>query len=115
MLGAGALAYWLVAAAPFAAVLLGIVAASAIPTWRRSRAFAADAQLLKISLRNRMREGQPESDPPDLPGTTALQKRYWFLKGANATPIATFGSMYLALRQSGLPRDGVRHHRFCRY
>jgi hypothetical protein len=50
-----------------------------------------------------MREGQPVSDSSHLPGSTALQKRYWFLKGDNAGPVATYGSMYRALRKSGLP------------
>jgi hypothetical protein len=101
--GAGGLACWLVASDPLVAVLLAFVAFSGMPTWPRSSAFAADAQLLKISLRNRMREGQPISDSALLSGNTALQKRYWFLKGENATPVATFSSMYQNLRDSGLP------------
>ena len=88
---------------PLVAAFMAVVALSAIPTWLRSNAFARDAQLLKISLRNRMREGQPVMDPADLPGQTALQKRYWFLKGEREQPVATFGTMYHALRQSGLP------------
>jgi hypothetical protein len=102
-LGAGWLTWEFLGSYPVAAVLTALVALSAIPTWRRSKAFAADAQVLKISLRNRMREGQPVTDPASLPGETALQKRYWFLKGDNPQPVATFGSMYEALRQSGLP------------
>src|SRR5262249_28832851 len=81
----------------------GLVALSGIPTSLRSNAFAADALVLKIGLRNRMRQGQPISDPSDLPGDTALQKRYWFLKGDNEKPVATFRSMYRKLRESGLP------------
>jgi hypothetical protein len=50
-----------------------------------------------------MREGQPVTNPADLPGATALEKRYWFLKGDHTEPVATFGSMYRALRISGLP------------
>jgi len=103
IVGAGSLAGWLVASNPLVAVLLSLVALSAIPTRQRSNAFAADAQLLKISLRNRMRAGQPVTDFARLPGDTALQKRYWFLKGDNERPVATFGSMYRALRLSGLP------------
>src|SRR5207248_3245923 len=38
------------------------------------------------------------------PGKTALEKRYWFLKGSNAKPVATFSSMYRALRNSGEPK-----------
>ncbi len=103
LLGAGGLACWLVVSEPLLAVLLALLALSAISIWLHSKAFAADAQLLKISLRNRMREGQPVCDPSSLPGNTALQKRYWFLKGDNPRPVATFRSMYRTLRESGLP------------
>ena len=99
---AGALG-WLVRSQPLAAALMVLVALSGIPTWLRSNAFAADAQVLKIGLRNRMREGLAVTDPTGVPGETALQKRYWFLKGDNDKPVATFGSMYRALRESGLP------------
>jgi Animal haem peroxidase len=103
LIGAGVVAAALLFSNPLAAALMALAAVSAIPTWRRSSAFARDAQVLKISLRNRMREGQPVTDATRLPGDTALQKRYWFLKGDNEKPVATFGSMYRTLRNSGLP------------
>jgi hypothetical protein len=103
LLGFGALAGWLAAAHPIVAVLLALVALSGIRTWPRSNTFAQDAQVLEIGLRNRMRAGQRGTDPANLPGETALQKRYWFLKGDHQQPVATFGSMYRALRASGLP------------
>jgi hypothetical protein len=103
MIGAGGLAILLVASHPLVACLLLLVAFSAIPTALRSNTFAADAQVLKISLRNRMREGQSATNPEHLPGETAIQKRYWFLKGDREQPVATFGSMYRGLRESGLP------------
>jgi hypothetical protein len=101
--GFGTLAGLLIGSNSLLAALMAAVALSAIPTRVRSNAFARDARVLKISLRNRMRDGQPVTNPAHLPGETALQKRYWFLRGDHDTPVATFGSMYQALRQSGLP------------
>jgi hypothetical protein len=100
---AGWLAFVLAASFPLTAALLALVAVSGIPTWRRSNAFAANAQVLKIGLRNRMREGQPVQESSTLPGATALEKRYWFLKGDHEAPVATFESAFQTLRASGLP------------
>jgi hypothetical protein len=103
MVSAGGFAGWLFGSDLLLALLMALLALSAIPTWLRSNAFARDARVLKIGLRNRMREGQLGTDAARLPGDTALQKRYWFLKGENAKPVATFNTMYRALRHSGLP------------
>lgn len=101
--GSLALCWSLYGTSPLLAAMFLLVALSSRATWKWSNAFAADAQLLKIALRNRMREGQPVVNAASLPGDTALSKRYWFLKGDNQKPVATFSSMYCALRRSGLP------------
>jgi hypothetical protein len=102
-LGFAALATRLSPAHPWAAALAGLTALSSLRTWPRSNAFARDAQVLKISLRNRMRDGQAVTSAAGLPGDTALARRYWFLRGDNPHPTATFRSMYRALSKSGLP------------
>ncbi|MGP0094236.1 MAG: peroxidase family protein [Xanthobacteraceae bacterium] len=101
--GAGAFGWAVHSAHPLLALVLVVVALSGIPSFTWSNAFAADAAVLKIALRNRMREGQAVSEVAGLPGATALQKRYWFLKGNNEKPVATFSSCMGALIESGLP------------
>ncbi|MGK3847838.1 hypothetical protein, partial [Enterococcus faecium] len=44
---------------------------SGIATRKLSNTFVVDAQVLKVSLRNRMREGQPLTNVASLPGDTA--------------------------------------------
>jgi hypothetical protein len=65
--------------------LLALVALNATRTYKWSNAFAADAQLLKIALRNRMREGQPSIPAESLPGNTAAEKRSYFAQSAVAS------------------------------
>ncbi len=101
--GSAYLGYSVFAAHPWLSLLFAATALIGLKTWTGSAAFADDAQVLKISLRNRMREGQPVSDAANLPGATALHKRYWFLKGDNVAPIATFSSCLRGLLESGLP------------
>jgi hypothetical protein len=101
--GGASLAWMLYSSHPFVAVLCGIVAISGLATLKLSKTFAVDAQVLKISLRNRMRQGQDLTDAASLPGETAIAKRYWFLKGNNEKPVATFSTCYKALKNSGLP------------
>jgi hypothetical protein len=101
--GAVALAWVAHSTHPLSALVFAVAALSGIPSFRWSKAFAADASVLKIALRNRMREGQAVSEAAHLPGETALQTRYWFLKGDNEKPIATFSSCMRALIESGLP------------
>jgi Animal haem peroxidase len=101
--GAGWLAWTMHASHPLVALLFVVAGLSGLSTRSGSNTFAADAQLLKVSLRNRMREGQTKTDAADLPGETALQKRYWFLKDDNEAPVATLTSMLRALCKSGQP------------
>jgi hypothetical protein len=104
IMGGGATLAWLLHSThPVVALLCGLVALSGIATRKLSNTFVVDAQVLKISLRNRMREGQSLTNVASLPGDTAIARRYWFLKGNNEKPVATFSSCYNALRQSGLP------------
>jgi len=97
------LAWTFFATHPVVSVLLVAIALNGLRTRKWSNAFAAEAHVLKIALRNRMREGTPVTDPETLPGATDIERRYWFLKGENAEPIATFGSCYKALKDQGLP------------
>jgi len=101
--GAGALGWAVHSAHPLLALVFAVVALSGIPSFKWSKAFAADASVLKIALRNRMREGQAVSEAAHWPGETALQQRYWFLKGDGEKPVATFSSCMRALTESGLP------------
>lgn len=98
-----ALAWVFFATHPLTAALLVVVAISGLRTRKWSNEFAHDAQVLKIALRNRMREGRPLASADNLPGDTHIEKRYWFLKGNNEAPVATFSSCYKGLRDSGLP------------
>jgi Animal haem peroxidase len=86
-----------------AAILLGLAGLSGFSTHTLSKKFADDALLLKIALRKRMREGQPKTDASTLEGDTAIQKRYWLLRGNNKHPVATFDSCMQVLQESGLP------------
>lgn len=101
--GGASLAWMLHSSHPVVALLCGIVALSGLATFKLSRTFVVDAQVLKVSLRNRMREGQPTTKAATLPGNTAIAKRYWFLKGNNEKPVATFSTCYNALKKTGLP------------
>jgi hypothetical protein len=103
MAGGGFMAYQTWHAQPVIAILFGLLALTGLNTRKKSDAFVNCAQLLKIALRNRMREGQPVTAAADLPGQTALEKRYWHLKGDNQHPVATFSSCYRTLRQQGSP------------
>lgn len=101
--GGGFMAYHTWGANPVISILFGLLALTGFNVRKKSDAFVGCAQLLKIALRNRMREGQPVTDATTLPGETALEKRYWHLKGDNEHPVATFTTCYRALREQGLP------------
>ena len=78
MVGSAGLALTLATSYPVLAVLLGALALSAAGTRKWSHAFAADAHVLFVALRNRMREGQAPIDPSTLTGATAIEKRSAF-------------------------------------
>lgn len=61
---------------PFVSVLLALVAASALAVRSASRKFVSSAEVLKIALRNRMREGQEKVSVN--PGKCALETRRSF-------------------------------------
>lgn len=103
LLGFGFLAWGVHGQHLGAAVLLGLAGLSGFSTRTLSKKFADDAQLLTIALRNRMREGQPKTDASTLEGNTAIEKRYWLLRGNNKHPVATFSSCMQVLQDSGLP------------
>ena len=103
ILGSLGLAWTFWAASPIVSILLVIVALQGMRTRKWATAFAHDSQLVKISLRNRLREGQPVTDSATMPGSTDIERRYWFLRGNNAEPVATFRTCYHGLRNSGLP------------
>jgi hypothetical protein len=103
LLGFGFLSWGVHGGHLIAAILLGITALSSFSTRAWSNKFAGDALLLKIALRKRMRDGQPRTDASTLEGDTAIQKRYWLLRGNNKHPVATFSSCMQVLQDSGLP------------
>lgn len=78
MLGSIGLGVYFAGTHPLVAVLLGLVALSAISIRKWSRTFAARAQVLKIALRNRMREGQPPIPVESLNGNSAYEKRHCY-------------------------------------
>ncbi len=96
--------YQLWSGSPYLAAQFGLISVVSFIARRFSKNLADEAALLKISLRNLMRQGTQLADAAQLPGETALEKRYWFLIGDNDKPVATIATMYRALRQSGLPR-----------
>lgn len=101
--GAGYIAYGLWAAHPIVAVLTAVVALSALSTRSLNKTFQKQMALVKISLQNRLREGMPiHTNPDEVPGKTALEKRYWFLKAPGDQPVAKARTTYLALREHGL-------------
>lgn len=64
--------------APLMGIMLAATAISGIGTWKWSDIFARDAQVLKIALRNRMRDGQPLFEYEGLVGENARDKRARF-------------------------------------
>lgn len=70
--GGAALAWLLHSSHPVVALLCGIVAVSGFATRKLSNTFVVDAQVLKISLLNRMREGQPLTTVQDIPAAVAV-------------------------------------------
>lgn len=103
IIGSAVLAWVNYAQHPALAAVFAILALVGFSTRKKSDAFVDDVQLLKIALRNRMRDGQPLADARELPGDSALEKRYMHLKGDNPHPVATFKSCLRALRKTGLP------------
>ena len=84
--------------------LLAALVINGLILWRRANAFIADAHLLKISLRNRMREGGSFTSPETLSGKTALEKTFSALRSGNEKNVATLSSIYTSLRESGISR-----------
>lgn len=103
----GAFAAWtLFATNPVVAVLAGLTALSSLSILSATKAYENDMQVLKIALQNRLREGYTETaKASDIPGATALEKRYWFLipEGANQ-PVARPLHTYRVLHEHGLGR-----------
>lgn len=98
-----ALAAFFFATHPLVAALLVVIGFQGLRTRKWSNAFAANTQVVKVALRNRMREGAPVSDPATLPGDTDIERRYWFLRGDHSNPVASFKTCYHGLRKTGLP------------
>ncbi|MBY0552824.1 MAG: catalase [Candidatus Obscuribacterales bacterium] len=63
---------------PWIAAMLGVVAFTGIFTRKWSNRFASEAHILMVSLRNRMRVGEPVISYNDLPGVTTSDKRSHF-------------------------------------
>ncbi|TBR21192.1 hypothetical protein EPO15_10875 [bacterium] len=100
---AGWLAWGLFAAHPVVAALTAVVGLSALLNRGAAAAWLADMTIAKTAIQGRLRVGVPvTTDAEHLPGHTALEKRYWFLKAAGSEPVAKLGTTYLALKEHGL-------------
>jgi hypothetical protein len=102
----GYAAWTLFATNPIVAVLAGLTALSAMRVLKATSVYDNDMQVLKIALQNRLREGyEAKTQASDVPGATALEKRYWFLIPAEAKqPVAGIVNTYRALHEHGLGR-----------
>lgn len=78
MVGSLGLAAFFGSSFPLLSALLVLVSISSLGVRKWSKSFAANAQVLRIALRNRMRDGQPQIDPCDIAGSSAFEKRFCF-------------------------------------
>ncbi len=102
------MAYALFAAAPIAAVALGIAGLIAAHSMSKNvAAMDAAVALQAVEIKARLRKDAPKIDPATLPGDNAIAKRYWFLLGDKNNPVATFKGSYKALRASGISVYGA--------
>ncbi|MBI5247747.1 MAG: hypothetical protein HY923_11265 [Elusimicrobia bacterium] len=100
----GLFAAWtLIGTNPVVAVLAGLTALSARSVMKATDVYENDMQILKIALQNRLREGYEAqiTKAADVPGDSAIEKRYSFLvqPGSN---VATVWRSYRALNEHGL-------------
>jgi heme peroxidase len=103
--GAGMLAWGLLHAHPVTAALMLAVSLSGLGTFGAIKSYKKDIAVLQTSLLSRLRAGLPVTDAKNVPGATALEKRYWFLKPASSDkPVATLFNTFRALEAHGLPR-----------
>lgn len=102
---AGWLAWGLFATNPVVAALTAAVGLSALVNRAATAHWLDDMALAKVAIQGRLRQGVPvTADAEHLPGKTALEKRYWFLKAAGSAPVAKFGTTYLAMHEHGLSK-----------
>lgn len=102
---AGWLAWGLFAAHPVVAVLTAVVGLSALINRGATAAWLDDMVVAKTAIQGRLRVGVPvTTDAEHLPGKTALEKRYWFLKASGSAPVAKFTTTYLAMNEHGLSK-----------
>jgi hypothetical protein len=101
----GMIAFHLFAAHPIGALIIGATSVyfgtAALKAGRRY-VEALDTQ--RVALKNTLTLGATARSAADLPGETAIQKRYWFLLGGKKSPVATLSDSYAALTKSGLPK-----------
>ncbi|MBX9688005.1 MAG: catalase [Candidatus Obscuribacterales bacterium] len=102
MLIAGTLVLAFGASHPLVALLLLAVMASATGVRKWARKFVVDAQVLTVSLRNRMREGQPELGADEFTCDVDYNKRRQFDSDVPAClrPTLHHGSIHGAYRRS---------------
>jgi len=106
LLGGAVAAFTLFATNPVVAALAGLTSLSSLSILKATSAYDNDMQVLKIALQNRLREGYTETTKAsEVPGATALEKRYWFLIPADAKqPVARIWHTYRVLHEHGLGR-----------
>lgn len=103
---AGWLAWGLFAAHPVVAVLTALVGVSALVNRGAAAHWLSEMVVAKVAIQGRLRQGVAvTTDAEHLPGKTALEKRYWFLKAPDSgAPVARLYTTYLALAEHGLSK-----------
>jgi hypothetical protein len=104
LLAAGYAAWTLLATNPVVAAFSALTAVFAMKVLSATSEYENTMSVLKIALQNRLREGYPvTADASEIPGATALEKRYWFLIPKDAKqPVARLFHTYRVLNEHGL-------------
>jgi hypothetical protein len=100
----GMIAYHLFAAHPVGALLIGaVVVVRGIGTLRNARRASEDATALRVGVAAKLTADRPRTDPKDIRGNNAIEKRYWVMMNGKEGSVLHFGDTYGTLRASGLP------------
>ncbi|MFI5345959.1 MAG: peroxidase family protein [Elusimicrobiota bacterium] len=100
----GLVAYHLFAAHPVGAVLIGAASLYyGVKALKAARRASDDVTAARVGLAATLTADRPHTDPKDIRGTTALEKRYWVMMNGKEGSVLHFGDTYATLRASGLP------------
>lgn len=103
--GGAYVAFTLFSTNPIVALFAGLTALAGLGVLKATKQYENTMAILKIALQNRLREGYPTvtTENKELPGKTALERRYWFLvPKSSKQPVARFVSSVRALHEHGL-------------